>query len=323
MEHITPLHAEPSKKRDPAVRRALILLASTLACIVIGFLTANAIVARKIDRIVKSGGLVRSWSDYFGNRAFQLLGYRVRGFYEEHYVIRDQYEVYLGDIERGYVSCGTGITFGDAPVGEENRHQDPGDEGPKLVRDLGRVYRVSFAETSVTDAGLAPLNGMTTIEFLDLSATRVEGPGLVHLRGMPLWNLSLESTPLDDAGLALLPDFPELRNLSLGKTRISKTFVARLRRYPKLTSLNLEGLPITDDVVEELSSFPLETLDLSNTPISSAAIPSLEKMSKLQWLMLCNTKLIRETGEHTSNGRMTKWTEVNRAMCPIIMKESL
>lgn len=323
MEPITPIHAEPSNKRDPAVRRALILFASTLVCILIGFLTANAIVARKIERIVNSGGLVRSWSDYFGSTAFQLLGYRVHRFYEDHYVIRDQYEVYLGDIERGYVSCGTGITFGDAPVGQENRHQDHGDEGPKLVRDLGRVFRVSFAETSVTDAGLAPLSGMTTIEFLDLSATQVQGPGLVHLRGMPLWSLSLESTPLDDAGLALLPDFPELHSLSLGETRITKSFVAQLRRYPKLTHLSLKGLPITDDVVRELSSFPLEELDLSDTKVTSAAIPHLEKMPKLQWLMSCNTKLMKEVSENDSSERARGWNAMNRALCPRIKKEFL
>lgn len=323
METITPLHAQPSMKRDPAARRALLLIGATFLCILAGFFGANAVVARRIDRIVQNGGLVRSWSDYIGDHAFQLLGYRVRGFYEDHYVIRDQYEVYLGDLERAYVGCGTGITFADAPMGEDNRPQDHGDEGPKLVHDLGRVYRASFAETSVTDAGLAPLAGMTTIESLDLSATRVAGPGLVHLRGMPLWNLSLESTPLDDAGLALLPDFPELRHLSLGNTRISSTFVAQLRRYPKLTHLNLKGLPITDEIVRELSSFPLKELDLSDTQVTRAAIPHLEKMPTLQWLTFCNTKLVKEIAENETSEFSKGWNAMHRAICPPKKTESL
>jgi hypothetical protein len=316
MEPISPLHSEPSKSRDPAVRRALMLFGFTVACILAGIFTVNSIVAGRIQRIVKNGGMVRSWSEYVGSDASRLLGYKFHRFYEGNYVIRDQYEVYLGDLERGYVGCGTGISFADAPTSDENWHQDPGDEGPKLVRELGRVVKVSFARTSVTDAGLAPLAGMTTIEYLDLSETKVQGPGLANLRGMPLWSLSLAGTPLNDAGMNQLPDFSELRDLYLGETRISGAFVAQLRRFPKLEYLNIEGLPVTDEIVGELISLPLQNLDLSNTEITSASISHLEKMTTLRYVQLCGTKITPDEAKKSSSPALHDWSLMSSFLCP-------
>jgi len=315
MEPISPLHSEPSKSRDPAVRRAIMLFGFTLACILAGLFAVNGIIAGRIQRVVKNGGMVRSWSEYVGSDASRLLGYKFHRFYEDNYVIREQYEVYLGDLERGYVGCGTGISFADAPTGDENRHQDPGDEGPRLVRELGRVYKVSFAATSVTDAGLAPLNGLTTIEFLDLSETKVQGPGLFNLRGMPLWSLSLSSTPVDDAGFAQLPDFPELRDLYLAKTHLSSGFLERLRAFPRLRTLDLSYLPVTDDIVRQLSELPLEELYLNNTQITAKSLPYLLKMTTLRRPYFCQTKITAEDIRSSPDEIVRDWAKMSDGFC--------
>lgn len=315
MDPNSPLHSEPSKSPDPAVRRALMLFGFTVACILAGIFTVNGIVAGRIQRIVKNGGMVRSWSEYVGSDALRLLGHKFHRIYEDNYVIRDQYEVYLGDLERGYVGCGTGISFADAPMSDENRHQDSGDEGPKLVRELGRVVKVSFARTSVTDAGLAPLAGMTTIEYLDLSETKVQGPGLANLRGMPLWTLLLQSTQIDDAAFAQLPNLPNLRDLSLAKTRVSSGFVEHLRSFPRLRTLDLSYVPVTDDIVRQLSELPLEELSLNNTEITAKSLPYLVKMTTLKRPYFCQTKITAEDIRSSPDEIVRDWAKMSDGFC--------
>lgn len=315
MESIPPLHAQPSTPRDPAVRRALILVVATFACFFVAFLVANAIVARRIERIVQRGGLVRSWSDYPGMHAFGLFGHRFHHFYEDQYVIRDQYEVYFGDLDRAYVGCSTGITFTDVSLELIDLHIDSGDDGPRLVRELGHVISASFARTSVTDADLAPLNGLTTIEYLDLSGTQVQGPGLVHLRGMPLWRLSLQSTPLDDAGFAQLPKFVDLHDLSLAKTRLSSGFIEHLHSYPQLETLDLSYVAVTDDMVRQLSELPLETLYLNNTPITAKSLPYLAKMPHVRQVYFCQTKITPEDIRSFPDPIVQDWAKMSENFC--------
>jgi hypothetical protein len=284
----SPLLDLPTNSRK-LERRAWVILGLTIVYLLLGLCTPNAIFAYRIQRIVDSGGYVRSGAEYFGETAMHRLGWQISDFYQDHYVIREHYDVFLGDTGRAFEPCGAGISLSKASDDDVDR--DPGDEGPKMVRALGRIRRLSLAETSVTDQGLAPLAGMTSLESLDLSSTHVKGPGLANLAGMNLKSLSLHSTAIDDEGLAILPHFPQLIKLDIGNTRVSPAGLSRLSSYSKLNDLNLNGLPITDDIVRELSKLSLWRLDLGNTQITDASLPYLEKMSLLADLNLCGTKM--------------------------------
>jgi Leucine Rich repeat len=316
MESNLPLvqHTRESRTFE---RRAALILATIVLSLVIGLLIPNGIYAYRINRIVKSGGLIKSRSDYFGQDAASIVGYRLRGFYEDHYVIRDYYDVYLGDTDRAFEPCGAGISFADAA--DDGVERDFGDEGPRMVRALERVRRASFAETSVTDDGLAPLAGMKSIEFLDLSSTQVRGPGLAHLRGLPLYSLVLEGTPIDNAGLGYLPEFPDLHQLEMAKTKISTGFVQRLLAFPHLEVLDLSHTSITDDDIRELSesSLPLHTLYLNHTEITPKAIPYLEKMTTLNRVYVCETKITKQDSQKSPLAALQVWANDGQMWCKI------
>lgn len=286
------------------------VLVVTVAFLLIGLATPNVIYAHRIQRIVDQGGYVRSRASYFGEDASAKLGHRFYSFYRDHYFIRDDYDVFLGDIDRAVEPCGAGITLAESS--EDEVHKDPGDDGPKMAQALGRVGRLSLAETAVTDQGLAPLAGMTSLSLLDLSSTRVKGPGLAYLQGIDIRHLSLHSNSIDDAGFASLPNFPNLEQLDIGKTRVGNAVLARLPSYSKLKDLNLEGLPVTDDLVQKLTKLSLWRLDLSNTPITDASLPHLEKMTSLFDLNLCGTKITLEKAMVSENSAIRRWVSIRK-----------
>ena len=60
-------------------------------------------------------------------------------------------------------------------------------------------------ESPLTDAGMAHLKGLTSLQHLDLGGTQIGDAGLVHLKGLyDLSELDLGFTQVTDAGLARL-----------------------------------------------------------------------------------------------------------------------
>lgn len=293
------------KQRRKFERRAWKFVVLTVVCLLISLAAPNAIFAYRIQRIVDNGGYVQSRGEYFGRAQSLYFGRRLRSFYREHYIIREDYEVFFGNTERADETAGPGLTLSTGQT--DAARQDPGDEGPKMAQALGRVSRLSFAETSVTDQGLAPLVGMTSLFELNLSRTQVKGSGLAYLKGLNLLDLSLHGNSIDDTAFAFLPDFPNLERLDVGGTQIGNASLARVLSFSKLQTLDLEGLPVTDEFVQKLSKLPLWKLNLSNTPITDASIPHLEKMTSLADVNLCGTKISLAKAQASEHSAIKVW----------------
>lgn len=76
---------------------------------------------------------------------------------------------------------------------------------PHAYVDEAEVVDFNFSGIEVTDAGLANLQGLTSLQGLDLSNTQVSDAGLAHLQGLTsLRWLFLRKTEVTDAGVAKL-----------------------------------------------------------------------------------------------------------------------
>ena len=85
------------------------------------------------------------------------------------------------------------------------------------LRGMTRLHVLYLYDNpKVTDAGLAPLEGMTELVRIGLDNTRVTDTGLVHLRGLKkLQSLSVNLTDVSDEALAALrAELPSLTNVS-------------------------------------------------------------------------------------------------------------
>jgi Leucine-rich repeat (LRR) protein len=114
---------------------------------------------------------------------------------------------------------------------------------------------LDLSDTTVGDADLPSLQGLTHLRRLVLDGTNIEGQGLVHLQ-----------------------ELPELKELGLGCPKLTELFVVELTGLKKLETLSLAKSPISDEGARHLAQLKqLKELDLSNTHVTAARVAELKK----------------------------------------------
>jgi len=175
-------------------------------------------------------------------------------------------------------ALGGRVTFIDSQTANESF--------PKTVlrRWLPQAYfddveNVGFVYSQVTDAGLAPLEGLTTLQSLDLGATQVTDAGLVHLQGLTgLQSLSFINTQVTDAGLLQLQTLAGLQGLFLTSTQVTDSGLAHLKGLTSLQWLSLAETHVTDAGLANLKGLTgLKMLVLSNTKVTDDGVAELRK----------------------------------------------
>ncbi|XP_032091097.1 F-box/LRR-repeat protein 14-like [Thamnophis elegans] len=128
------------------------------------------------------------------------------------------------------------------------------DEGLRALPGLGRLRRLSLANTRVTDEGLPHVRPLRLLEELRLDRLPVSSAGVAHcLTGLPhLQVLSLAGTAVGDPVARLgLAECRRLLKLNLSDTRLTDQGLRLLAQLP-LVQLNLEGSGVTAAGVAEL-----------------------------------------------------------------------
>jgi mono/diheme cytochrome c family protein len=104
-----------------------------------------------------------------------------------------------------------------------HRSEPAGDAQIALLSGVAeQVYSLNLADAKPTDAGLAPLAGLTNLAVLHLERSSVTDAGLAHIAGLAnLQYLNLFGTNVTDAALAHLAGLKHLRRLYLWQTKVS------------------------------------------------------------------------------------------------------
>jgi len=107
---------------------------------------------------------------------------------------------------------------------------------------LGRLHRLEILRipsgSSLDDAGMTQLSGLTRLQELDLRCSGVTGAGLVHLSEMrELRQLQLGSTPLRDEHLKPLSGLTKLWELTMTGDRLGDVGIAHLAPLTELKIL--------------------------------------------------------------------------------------
>lgn len=175
-------------------------------------------------------------------------------------------------------------------VGAKNGNRD------YTTADLKKVISLRLAvNQKVDDAALAEhVAKLTSLQSLNLDATRVTDAGLAHLA--PLTNLrrldlgSLKG--ITGEGMAHLAALSELESLSLQQSGIVDRDLARVAdALPHLRKLSLAWLPVDSglEYLEELEH--LEDLDLFHAKVTDAGAAHLAKLTGLKKLLLWHTEI--------------------------------
>jgi hypothetical protein len=110
---------------------------------------------------------------------------------------------------------------------------------------------------AISDAGLARLAAITTLEELDAGwCPNVRGPldWLVHLERLE--RLALPHTGIGDEAAAAIATLPELTHLDVSHTAITDAGLARLAQLPRLSELRVAGCRVTPAGLAALREHP-------------------------------------------------------------------
>jgi internalin A len=172
-------------------------------------------------------------------------------------------------------------------------------DGLRELAGLKGIKKLSlFFDEQITDAGMAHLKGLTTLEELTLSNTGVGDAGLAELKALTgLKKLSLAGAiRLTDAAAATINGFADLENLSLPSTITGKG-LAKLVGLKKLRHFYLGGGTPGDESVRAIAEYmpALESLELGTSGlggngITDASVAHLTKLKKLKTAGLAGSR---------------------------------
>jgi Leucine Rich Repeat (LRR) protein len=164
------------------------------------------------------------------------------------------------------------------------------------VKTLPQVEFVNLLASRVNDGELAKLNGVKTINHLDLNWTEIGDAGLERLAGLPnLTRLGLHRAPITDAGLVHLKKFPKLTRLYLGYTRVTDAGLVNLAGLSGLSDLDLSGTEVSDLGLAHLKGLAgLTSLKLSKTNVTDAGLVHLRGLTYLVYLEVCETRVTHD-----------------------------
>jgi hypothetical protein len=158
------------------------------------------------------------------------------------------------------------------------------DDALTYVARFPKLKRLSLENTAVTGAGLAKLNGVITLERLNLSGSKRIGDEdlrrIAHLAGIN--SLRLNDTAVTDAGMPTVARLTGLRALELSNTAVGDAGLEKLKPLIVLKELMINGTKVTDAGLEPLKGLPaLETVYASGTGVTIAGVEKLRPKIKV------------------------------------------
>lgn len=155
--------------------------------------------------------------------------------------------------------------------------------------------------SNTTDTGLLHLQGLHSLERLDLTFSEISDTGLRCVANIPtLRHLNLsQCLRISNAGLAQLQ--PQLQSLNLRHCYdIDGTGLQQLQRLSQLQELDLTGCyQILDADLQHLQGLPLTQLNLSRcSRLTDTGLPHLAELTALEQLNLNECFYVTNEGLH-------------------------
>ncbi|MBN9520051.1 hypothetical protein J0H58_16245 [bacterium] len=157
------------------------------------------------------------------------------------------------------------------------------------------VVEVRVFKLDTTDADLAALADLTECRKLDLHASKVRGTGLAALSALPLEELRLSFSGLDNEGLKEVAKFVSLKRFdAMNASKVTGDGAAALATLKNLESLTLgQNFKHRDAAVAAALAgmAKLRSLDVTNSSAGDAAMKALAGCPDLRVLKLYGSEV--------------------------------
>lgn len=181
------------------------------------------------------------------------------------------------------------------------------DSDTTFLQSLKHLEALSFSETPIGNATVAHLVGSRTITDLSLDSTQIDDEGLAYLADLPITTLSLRNTSVTDAGMMHLACLSRLERLELARTGIGDTGLAHLSRISSLQHLDLEETRVGDEGIVYLGRLKrLSSLSLRGDKVTDHGARFLAEIEDLRSLDLSGTQIGSPALVHLARLRLLK-----------------
>jgi len=150
------------------------------------------------------------------------------------------------------------------------------------IATLNNVNEVYFQDNGFEDKHVPYLNGISALNSLVISQTKITDAGVAELAGMNLEALFLDGTAVTSACLEAVSQIRKLKSLDLGSTNVQDDLapLAKLENLEWLVLRDTDLSNLSDESITALTSIPkLARLTVTNTGITEDAKRRL-KMAK-------------------------------------------
>ncbi len=163
------------------------------------------------------------------------------------------------------------------------------DEGMVYLRDSTQLFTLDIERTSVTDEGLNWLKNLKNLRYLPCRESQLTLPSMIHLivtlQGRPSEDV-FTTCLTRDTGHDLFPTALDLHGM-----RISDDDLRLIVPIIKLDTINLSDNPLSDAGVLHVAKIPqLRQLWISGPRISGEGLASLQDCRSLETLWLTDTR---------------------------------
>jgi len=168
-----------------------------------------------------------------------------------------------------------------------------GDAGLEAIKALPELRGLWFnSMKGVTRKGMAAMGSLPKLENVVLQFAEINEEIEELAKAPALWNVTLMSSKLDDAGGQKLGKLTNVRWLFVWHTKITDKSMKAIASLPKLETIYLDETGLTDVGLKEFAKAQaLQTLWVSKTAVTDAGIAALAKLPKLSWIRMEETKI--------------------------------
>jgi Leucine Rich repeat len=143
--------------------------------------------------------------------------------------------------------------FRAGPIWINGKRVDPITDAGIANLDLKNVVNLSLDGVPITDAGLKSLPDLPSLRTLQLTGTKIEGPGLSRIAAFrKLEHLLLNGSAVTDEGLRHLAGAKSIVMLHLDGMPFSAAGLKPVIALPRLRYLSIRGCQVPYDDVEQM-----------------------------------------------------------------------
>lgn len=156
----------------------------------------------------------------------------------------------------------------------------------ELSEGLDQITEIDAHGGQVTKAGLAVLEKLPNLKFINLDGTPIGDAGAELLAKAPaLESVTLNGSNITDAGIAALGPLTNLRELRIARAQLTQAGFAEIARHKTIERLLLDATPLNDVSFQMLCSLEnLNYLEVRDTQVTDLGLMGLAKLDRLESL---------------------------------------